>query len=129
GFSAASASTTRPVRSTRSTHCASTASSRERLSPAGGCCAAIHGAAGELTTHDARAPPAARARLPPRPERAPPDWPAVGLVDRCANRDRADAARSTDGSPDSLDAADAAVRTSDEGNPEEVQGRPPAAER
>src|SRR5712691_5176195 len=114
----------------RSTRCGSTASSKAASSRAGACCAAIPGVAAEWITRDLpRAPAAARASLPAHPQRTAPGGPAVGVVDRRADGDRADVARTADRAPDPLDAEHAALRAPDEGDPEEVQGRPAEAQR
>src|SRR5437763_3383502 len=129
---ATAASTTRPARSTRSTRCASTGSSRARSWPAGACCAATRGATAASITRKikgssrdslqpadtARAPAPSRARLAARDDRA-----ALGLVDRGADDHRPGRARAADGAPDPFDAGDAGTHAGDEGDPAEVQGR------
>src|SRR5581483_3761986 len=98
----------------------------------GACCAATRGRTeGSTRFDDSRlAPHSARARRAPRSQLAAlQPASAVGVVDRRSDRDRADAARAADGQADPLDAEPAALRAADEGDPEEVQGRPAEAER
>src|SRR5216110_2611082 len=52
-------------------------------------------------------------------------WSHGGVVDRRADDSRADRARAVDGAPDPLDAVAPGARAGDEGDPAEVQGRPP----
>ena len=123
------------ARSTRSTRCGSTASSRDRSRPPGGCSAATRGAAAGWTTHDrllprrdsadraAREPDVLGADPHPRRDRV------VVVVDRRADDHRPDPARAADGAADPLDAEPAGARARDEGAAAEVQERPEAAER
>ena len=53
----------------------------------------------------------------------------LGVVDRGARRDRADAARAADRPPDPLDAEPPGARAGDEEDPAAVQARPPEDER
>src|SRR5438034_3239461 len=130
-YRAGSASTTRAVPSTRSMRFASTGSWSAPRRPAGVCCAATPGAGAESTTHDARKPDhAARERAPLDSRLLPHDSrPTVGLVDRGADDSRPDRARAARCAADPLDAEPAGARAPDEGDPAEVQGRPPEDER
>ena len=104
----------------------------------GACSAATRGAAAAWTTRTTRGcsrrdrrldPHAARGPAPQHPRRAALDRPAVGVGDRRADDHRADPARAADGQADPLDAEHAGARAADEGDPAEVQGRPPEAQR
>src|SRR3954469_12629356 len=115
--------------------CVSSASSRARFSPAGGCSVATRGVTAASTTRmtrgcsrDPRGPlqpaDADRAPAPRRPRLAAPvDRPPVGVVDRRADGARPDRAGAPDRPPDPLDAGDAGAHARDEGDPAEVQGR------
>src|SRR5207244_6880729 len=84
-----------------------------------------------LSLHDALPIYSDAARAPPqtRPERAAFGRPALGVVDRRPDDHRPDAARTADGEADPLDAEHAGPRAADEGDPTQVQGRPPEAQR
>src|SRR6185437_16402159 len=104
--------------------------------PSGGCCAAIPGRREAWTTRDPPAgehlehPRSARARHALDPGLLPLlDRAAVGLVDRGADDPRPDRPRAADRAADPLDAVAAGARAADEGDPEEVQGRAPEAQR
>ena len=95
--------------------------------PAGGCSAATRGRTAESTTRDRRSSilHAARERDEVDPRLLPHGRrPAVGVVDRRADDPRAHRARAADGAADPLDAVAPGARAGDEGDPEEVQGRP-----
>src|SRR6478752_2024133 len=114
--------------------CAATASYAAASSPAGACFGATPGAVEASTRsddalHDPDPQPARdrdEARSPLVPHEPPP---AVGVGDRRDDGRGADAPRAADGQADPLDAEPAALRAADEGAPEEVQARPPEAER
>src|SRR4051812_5233154 len=126
-----SASTTRAARSTRSTRCASTAWSSAARRRAGDCSAVTRGAAAESTTHESREPDHTAREPAPQPPRLLPQQcrAAVGLVDRRTDDPRPDLPRPARRPPDPLDAEHAGPRAADEGDPAEVQRRPPEDER
>src|SRR6185437_17117485 len=123
-----------PAPSMRCRRCTATASCAAAFSPAGACSGAIRGAVEASTRsddalHDPDPQPARdrdEARSPLVPHEPPP---AVGVGDRRDDGRGADAPRAADGQADPLDAEPAALRAADEGAPEEVQARPPEAER